>query len=82
MAWIRTVGDEEAVGPLAKHYRAALSRAGRVFGIVRLHSLDPVLLGASMRLYRATTTAEDLPLTRAQRELIAVVTSKANDCFY
>ena len=81
MAWIRTVGDDEALGSLAKHYRGALRRAGRVFGIVRLHSLDPRLLGASMRLYHATTTDEDLPLTRAQRELIAVVTSKANDCF-
>jgi len=82
MAWIRQVGDDEAEGALARHYRAALERAGRIYGIVRLHSLDPELLGASMRLYRATTTRKDAPLTDPQRELIAVVTSKANDCFY
>lgn len=82
MAWIRTVADDEAEGSLARHYRAALNRAGRIYGIVRLHSLDADLLGASMRLYQATTTSEKLPLGRSQRELIAVVTSKANDCFY
>ena len=74
--------DDEAEGTLARHYRAALRRAGRIYGIVRLHSLDAELLGASMRLYQATTTSEKLPLSRARRELIAVVTSRANDCFY
>ncbi|MCP4807864.1 MAG: hypothetical protein GY913_10020 [Proteobacteria bacterium] len=82
MAWIRTLDDHEATGSLARQYKAALRRAGKVFGIVRLHSLDADLLGASMRLYASTITREDLPLSRRQRELIAVITSRANECFY
>lgn len=82
MAWIRTLEDHEATGALARQYKAALRRAGKVFGIVRLHSLDADLLAASMRLYGAAITRDDLPLTRRQRELVAVVTSRANECFY
>ena len=35
----------------------------------------------SMRLYSSIMFGES-PLTRAQREMIAVVTSEANDCHY
>ncbi len=82
MAWIRTIADHEAEGGLATRYKAALKRAGRVFGIVRLHSLDPDLLASSMRLYRSTTTAADKALPRWIREAIAVIVSRTNDCFY
>jgi alkylhydroperoxidase family enzyme len=82
MAWIRTVSDEEAEGRLAKIYEAAHKRAGRIFGIVRLMSLDPVTLQASMQVYQATTTSPRLPLPRWFRELVAVEVSRANDCFY
>ena len=32
MPWIRTFGVEDATGRLARIYRAAIDRAGRVFG--------------------------------------------------
>lgn len=82
MAWIRQVSDEDASGPLAKSFDAARGRAGRVAGIVRLMSLDPVVLDASMRLYMATTTRVKSPLPRWFRELIASRVSASNDCFY
>jgi alkylhydroperoxidase family enzyme len=44
-------------------------------------SLSPAALRASMGLYRATMFGES-ELTRAQRELLAVVVSTANDCYY
>ena len=81
MAWIRTVADHEAEGRLARSFRAALGRAGRVFGIVRLMSVEPPLLDASLALYRAAMHGKG-PLTRAQRELLAVVVSRANHCHY
>ena len=81
MAWIRTVGEAEAVGPLKAHYDAAIRRAGKVFGIVRLMSPNPAVLEASMNQYRAIMFG-DSPLTRAQREMLAVVTSVANGCHY
>lgn len=81
MAYIRLVGDAEAAGPLKVHYDAALKRAGKVWGIVRLMSPNPEVLEASMNLYRAIMFGES-PLSRAQREMLAVVTSTANGCHY
>ena len=56
-----------------------------MFGIVRAMSLHPPVLDASMGLYRAImkdgADAEgDLDLR--QRELLATVVSRANDCHY
>lgn len=82
MAWIETVPVGRAQGRLAPIYDAAMDRAGRVFGIVRLMSLQPEVLQASMGLYMATTTHPRSPLPRWFRELIAVHVSRLNDCFY
>ena len=82
MAWIRTIADDEAHGKLAAQFAAARRRAGRVYHIVRLMSLEPDTLAASMGLYMATVTRGDSPLPRWFRELIAVTVSRANDCFY
>jgi len=81
MAWIRQIADNEATGRLAKSYRAALERAGRVFGIVRAMSLAPSVLDASMGLYQRVMFARE-GLARSQREMLAVVVSRANDCHY
>lgn len=82
MAWIHTVGDDEAQGDLAKLYREAVARAGKVFGIVRLMSLDPEILRASMGMYGATTTSPRSVLPRWFRELVAVTVSRLNHCHY
>lgn len=82
MAWIKTVAPDEATGVIARHYKAALERAGRVYHIVRLHSPDADTLRASMALYRATTSKPDAPLSAQTRQLIATVVSRTNDCFY
>jgi alkylhydroperoxidase family enzyme len=81
MSWIRTVKAGEAEGPLRRLYDAAVERAGKVFGIVRLMSLSPPILDASMGLYR-TLMHGPSALTRRHREMLAVVTSRANDCHY
>ncbi len=81
MTWIRTIADDEADGLLASLYNAARSRAGRVFRIVRSMSLNPPVLRDSMRFYQAVMFGES-PLTRARRELLAVVVSRANGCHY
>jgi uncharacterized peroxidase-related enzyme len=81
MAWIRTIGDAEATGAIAEQFAAARKRAGRVYQIVRLMSLNPAALEASMGLYRVLMFGES-PLTRAQREMLAVVVSRANGCEY
>ena len=82
MAWIETVPEGEAKGRLAPIYGAAMQRAGRVYGVVRLMSIQPEILQASMGLYMATTTHARSPLPRWFRELVAVHVSRLNDCFY
>ncbi|MHC4079057.1 MAG: hypothetical protein ACYST0_11530 [Planctomycetota bacterium] len=82
MAWIHTVPVEAAEGRLAQIYKSALGRAGRVYGIVRLMSLQPDVLESSMAFYMATTTSPRAPIPRWFRELVAVWVSRLNDCFY
>jgi len=81
MAWIRTVSSNDATGRLKKIYDEAIRRAGRVFNIVRVQSLNPPVLEASIELYKAVMFGPS-PLSRMQRETLATVTSWANDCFY
>jgi len=81
MTWIRTIPAGEAEGRLAVLYDQAIERAGRVFHIVEAMSLAPAVLEASMALYRRIMFAPR-GLSRLQRELLAVVVSRANDCHY
>ena len=81
MAWIRTVPDDEAEGLLGEIYGDALRRAGKVFGILRVMSPNPPALQAAMGMYLALMFGES-PLSRARREMIAVVVSAANGCHY
>jgi alkylhydroperoxidase family enzyme len=78
---IRLIDEGEATGELKSQYEAALGRAGKVFNIVKSMSLNPGVLGASMSLYKAIMFGPS-ELARAERELLAVVVSCANDCHY
>lgn len=81
MAWIKTLTVDEASGALRRQYDAAIRRAGKVWNIVSSMSLKPDLLRASIQLYQ-TLMHGPSGLSRAQREMIAVVVSRANDCYY
>ena len=81
MAWIKLVDQSAARGLLARIYDAAIKRAGKVFEILRVQSNNPSTLKASMDLYAATMFSAS-PLSRAQREMLAVVVSRANECHY
>ncbi len=81
MPWIKTVEPQEAEGELKAEYDRAVERAGKVFNILKIQSLNPATLHASMELYLATMHAPS-GLTRAERELLATVVSWANHCFY
>ena len=81
MAWIKTVEPAEASGRLKAEYDRAVRRAGKVFNILKVQSLNPSVLGASMGLYLAAMHGPSR-LTRAEREMLATVVSWANHCFY
>ena len=81
MAYIELVSDAEATGLLKRIYDAAIARAGKVFNIVRTMSPNPPVLEASMGFYMHVMKGPS-GLTRKEREMIATVTSRANDCLY
>ena len=81
MAWIRTIPPGEAEGLLKSIYDAALARAGKVWNIVRLTSLRPRQTEKSLALYQEVMLGPS-GLSRAERELVATVVSRANGCFY
>jgi hypothetical protein len=81
MPWIKTIGPDEATGRLERTYAASIAQTGKVFGITSSMSLDPRVLDSSMGLYRDIVQEGDA-LSRRQREMLATVVSKANECHY
>jgi hypothetical protein len=81
MPHIHVTPAEEATGVTKREYDAALARAGRIWNIVSIQSQLPEVMRDSLRLYRSIMFGPS-PLSRAQREMIAVVTSNANECHY
>ncbi len=82
MAWIKQVPVEEATGKLKEEFAAAMERAeGRVWNILRVMSVNPDVLSASMAMYGALMHGES-PLSRQQREMLATVVSAKIGCVY
>jgi len=81
MAWIRQIAEEEATGLLQRIFEDARRRAGRIWNIVRVQSLNPRQLRAGLGLY-ASVMHRDSALPPRVRETLAVVVSRANDCHY
>ena len=81
MAHIPYVPYEEAQGSLAELYQRYGGPEMKVDNIIRLHSLNPPSMEHHMGLY-AHLMRGPSPLSRIQREMIAVTVSAVNDCFY
>ncbi len=81
MPFIRQVPIGEATGILKRQFDAAIKRAGRLWHILHIMSVNPLALRDSMLFYRTIMFAES-PLTRSQREMLATVTSSEQQCHY
>ena len=81
MPHIEQIPVERATGLLRKLFDEAIARAGRVWHIVHIMSQNPRVMDTSMKFYGALMFGPS-PLSRWQLEMLAVVTPKANDCFY
>ncbi len=81
MAWIPMVPEAEAAGELRQLYERLIEPSGGVDHILKIHSLSPASLAAHYELYRVIMRGAS-PLTRPQREMIAVTVSGFNDCHY
>jgi alkylhydroperoxidase family enzyme len=81
MPHVHVTAFDEATGVVKREYDAATMRAGRIWNIVSIQSQLPEVMRDSMRLYGSIMFGPS-PLSRAQREMIAVVTSSSNECHY
>ncbi len=81
MPWIDQIPIHKATGLLKTLFDEALKRAGRVWHIVHVMSLNPPALRDSIRFYRTIMHGES-PLSRMQRELLATVVSAELGCRY
>lgn len=81
MPWIQQILPDAATGLLKKELDKAIQRAGRVWNIVQIMSLNPRTLKASMELYGAIMHGRS-PLSRAQREMLATVVAAELGCVY
>lgn len=81
MAHITYVPYEDAAGLLEELYARYRGPDGQLDNIVRIHSLNPLSMQHHLQLYAHLMRGQS-PLTRVQREMIAVTVSAANDCFY
>jgi alkylhydroperoxidase family enzyme len=88
VAWLKTVPRAQADRALAEAYAAMDDRPmppvyrpshDDAAGIIRAHSLDPELLRRTFSVSGALATTS---LPWADRELLASVTSRTNQCFY
>lgn len=81
MPFIKQYTLNEATGMVKQELEKAVKRAGRVWNIVQIMSQNGRVMKSSMEMYGATMFAES-PLSRMQREMLAVVVSKINHCVY
>lgn len=81
MAWIKYITPDEATGEVSALYDAATKRAGRVFNIVSINSLKPRLMQKFLDFYLAVMFGPS-GLSRAQKEMLALVVSRVNHCRY
>lgn len=81
MPHVHVLEYDETTGIARREYDTALRRAGRIWNIVSIQSQLPEVMRDSMRIYQSIMFGPS-PLSRAQREMMAVVTSQANECHY
>ena len=81
MAWIPVVPPAEASGKLKQEYDRAVKERGALANIHAITSLHPGDLSAHLDLYETIHVGES-PLSRRERELVATVVSRANECAY
>lgn len=81
MPWIKQIPSAEATGLLKEEFDKALKRAGRIWHIVHIMSVNPRAMRDSIAFY-ATIMMGESPLTRVQRELLATVVSAELHCTY
>lgn len=81
MARIRVIEESEADGLLREVYDELTKSRGKLAEVHKIQSLNPQSIRDHMALYITTMFARS-PLSRGEREMMAVVVSATNGCRY
>jgi uncharacterized peroxidase-related enzyme len=81
ITWLRVPADDEVPPEVHELWQPSLEKLGFVPNVLRLYALRPSRLLAWNAWYDEAMKG-DSGLTKAEREMIAVVVSVANDCPY
>jgi len=81
MAFIDYISYEDASPKLKELYERFGGKDNKPANIVRIAGLNPDAMEAHLSSYRAIMFGKS-PLSRDQREMIAVVVSSINKCHY
>lgn len=79
--WIESIPPSEAAGQLKELYDRIGGARGGIAAIHQAQSLNPHVLATHFELYKALMF-QPSPLSRADREALAVAVSEANSCGY
>ncbi len=81
MAWIRTIDPLEATDRTKEVYERIEKERGHLANIFRAEGMEPDILSHQIDIYEQLMMGPG-PLSREEREMIAVVVSAANKCAY
>ena len=81
ISWLRVPDETEVPAEVLEIWSGPREKLGFVPNVLRIFALRPRHLVGWWRYYDELLRG-DSGLTRAQREMIAVVVSAANDCHY
>lgn len=81
MSYIKMIDEEKAEGKLKKAYESIAGSGRKMANVLKVQSLNPEALKSHYQFYRSIMFGKS-NLTRAQREMIAIVVSVKNGCFY
>ena len=81
MSRIKVIQEDQATGRLKEIYENLTSSRGKIAEVHKIQSLRPESIVKHMELYMEIMYSKS-ELSRAQREMIAVIVSKFNNCEY
>ena len=81
MSWINEVDEVDADAKLKPIYDDLIKSRGKIANILKVHSLNPDALKSHLDLYMSIMFSKS-GLSRKERECIAVVVSRADNCEY
>lgn len=81
MSRIKTIGLEEASDRLLEIYREIIQKRGKLAEVHKIQSLRPESIVSHMDLYMEIMFSKS-ELSRADREMMAVIVSASNGCQY